>query len=176
MTIQTIEAAEAKRLVETEGALLVDIRDPQEHAREHIPGAKLAPLSTLKTQDLSVEHGHCPAVIFHCQSGNRTMANAEALAACGLPNVYVLKGGLGGWKSAGLTTNVDRSKPIELQRQVQIAAGSLVLLGLLLTVTVSVWFAGLSAFVGAGLMFAGISGWCGMARLLAAMPWNRAAA
>ena len=176
MTIQSIDAAEAKRLVESEGALLVDIRNPQEHAREHIPGAKLVPLPALQTHDFSAEHGHCPAVIFHCQGGNRTMANAEALAACGFPQVYVLKGGIGGWKEAGLATRLDRSQPIEMQRQVQIAAGSLVLLGLILAVTVSPWFAGLSAFVGAGLMFAGISGWCGMARLLAVMPWNRMAA
>jgi hypothetical protein len=58
-------------------------------------------------------------------------------------------------------------------RQVQIAAGSLVLLGLALAAFVSPAWAALSAFIGAGLLFAGISGWCGMARLLALMPWNR---
>ena len=66
-----------------------------------------------------------------------------------------------------------QGQPIELMRQVQIAAGTLVLCGLLLGLTVAPGFLGLTAFVGAGLVFAGISGWCGMARLLAAMPWNR---
>jgi hypothetical protein len=56
---------------------------------------------------------------------------------------------------------------------VQIAAGSLVLLGVMLAWLVSPWFVLLSAFVGAGLTFAGMSGWCGMAKLLGAMPWNR---
>jgi hypothetical protein len=60
-------------------------------------------------------------------------------------------------------------------RQVQIEAGSLVLLGIVLGVWVAPAFLGLSAFVGAGLAFAGLSGWCGVARLLALMPWNRPA-
>ena len=61
-------------------------------------------------------------------------------------------------------------------RQVQIAAGLLILAGLILGLAVSDRFLGLSAFVGAGLLFAGTTGWCGMARLLAIMPWNRTAA
>ncbi|WP_407701509.1 YgaP family membrane protein [Tsuneonella amylolytica] len=61
-------------------------------------------------------------------------------------------------------------------RQGQIAAGVMILAGVLLGFTVGpAWF-GLSAFVGAGLTFAGVSGWCGMAHLLALMPWNRRAA
>ena len=58
-------------------------------------------------------------------------------------------------------------------RQVQITAGSLVLIGLLAGVLASPWALILSGFVGAGLVFAGASGWCGMAVLLARMPWNR---
>lgn len=172
MTIQTIDAGEARRLMELKGARLVDIREPMEHARESIPGAELVPLSQMPSSALRGS----PVVIFHCQGGNRTAANADKLAACGAPEVYVLKGGLAGWKEAGLPTSLDRSKPIEMQRQVQIAAGSLVLLGLVLAVAISPWFAALSAFVGAGLVFAGVSGWCGMAKVLAIMPWNRLAA
>jgi hypothetical protein len=52
-------------------------------------------------------------------------------------------------------------------------AGSLVLLGVILSQTVAPGWIWLSGFVGAGLTFAGISGFCGMARLLAAMPWNK---
>ena len=172
MTIRTIDANQAKRLMEEKGAKLVDIREPVEHARENIPDAVLVPLSKMPSQVLR----DAPVVIFHCQGGNRTSANADKLAACGIPEVYVLKGGIGGWKEAGLPTSIDRSKPIEMQRQVQITAGSLVLLGLILAVAVSPWFAALSAFIGAGLVFAGISGWCGMAKVLAVMPWNRFAA
>ena len=58
-------------------------------------------------------------------------------------------------------------------RQVQIAAGSLVLLGVLLGFLWRPEFYALSGFIGAGLLFAGITGWCGMAKLLVVMPWNR---
>jgi hypothetical protein len=62
---------------------------------------------------------------------------------------------------------------ISLERQVRIAAGTLVLLGVALGWFVHVAFFGLSAFVGAGLIFAGVTDWCGMGMLLARMPWNR---
>ena len=69
----------------------------------------------------------------------------------------------------------DRSAPIDIMRQVQIGAGSLVLIGVALGALVAPGFYALSAFVGAGLLFAGATGFCGMAHLLARMPWNRRA-
>ena len=174
MTPHKISAAEARAKLERGEAILIDIREPMEHARENIPGAKLVPMSRFQS-DLIAANENVPAVIFHCQSGNRTHANAAQLGACGVRDVYVLEGGLSAWKAAGLPTRFDPSKPIEMQRQVQIAAGALVLLGLALSFTVSPRFIGLAAFVGCGLMFAGISGWCGMAKLLALMPWNKVA-
>ena len=69
----------------------------------------------------------------------------------------------------------DRRQPIELQRQVQIGAGSLALAGTLLGAFVSPWFYILPGFVGAGLLTAGVTGFCGMALLLMRAPWNRAA-
>lgn len=64
---------------------------------------------------------------------------------------------------------------IEIQRQVMIAAGLLVLLGIFLSIAASpIWIA-LAIFVGVGPTFAGVTGFCGMARLLALMPWNRRA-
>jgi hypothetical protein len=67
----------------------------------------------------------------------------------------------------------DPRAPLELQRQVQIAVGTMILAGFALAWLVSPWFLALPLFAGAGLVFAGLTGFCGMARLLAAMPWNR---
>ena len=78
------------------------------------------------------------------------------------------------WKAAGLPVLRDHRKPIEMMGQVQIAAGSLVLIGVGLGATVNPNFYALSGFVGAGLVFAGATGACGMARLLALAPWNKA--
>ena len=55
----------------------------------------------------------------------------------------------------------------------RIAAGALVVTGVVLAQWVNHWFIGLSAFVGAGLVFAGITDFCGMGLLLARMPWNK---
>jgi rhodanese-related sulfurtransferase len=177
MTMALITPAEARRRLNEGSAVLIDIREPMEHAREAIPGAKLCPLSRLDSATLSALAGrNAPAIIFHCQGGRRTQDNADRLQACSMPQAYMLEGGLAGWKSAGYPTRVDRTQPIELQRQVQIAAGSLILLGVLLSWLVSPFFVALSAFVGGGLVFAGISGWCGMAHLLAVLPWNRKSA
>ena len=174
MTLPVMTPAEARRRLDEGSAVLIDIREPAEHAREAIPDARLCPLSRLDQPTLSAVAGrNTPAIIFHCQGGKRTQDNADRLQASSLPQAYILEGGLTGWKSAGFPTRIDRTRPIELQRQVQIAAGGLVLLGLLLAWLVSPLFTALSVFVGCGLVFAGISGWCGMARLLALLPWNQ---
>jgi hypothetical protein len=62
---------------------------------------------------------------------------------------------------------------IDLNRQVRIAAGSFVVLGVVLGFTVHRAFFGLSGFVGAGLIFAGITDICGLCHVLALLPWNR---
>ena len=174
MSLPTINPSEAKRLLDS-GATLVDIREPDEHARERVPGARLMPLSKLDEADLAL-HGGQP-VIFHCRSGMRTQANAPRLAEkagrdC---QAYIVEGGLDAWRKAGLPVVTDRRQPLELQRQVQIGAGSMAFFGTLLGLLISPWFFAVPLFVGAGLMTAGITGFCGMARLLVHAPWNRAA-
>lgn len=152
------------------GAVLVDVREPDEAARERIPGARLMPLS--RFDGAAVDGAQ---VIFTCRTGGRTGANASRLAGCVPGQAYVLDGGLEAWKAAGLKVEADRAAPIEIMRQVQMAAGGLVLLGAALGATVHPGFWGLSAFVGAGLFVAGATGFCGMARLMQVMPWNRPA-
>lgn len=169
-------ASDAKRLLDDGQAILIDIRGADEFAREHISGARLVPLDAIDAHDFDRERGAGKAAIFHCQSGRRTSANAARLIAAGFERTYVLEGGLNAWREAGFPMHIDRGKPIDLMRQVQIAAGSLVLAGVLLAWLVSPWFVLLSAFVGGGLVFAGITGTCTMARLLSRMPWNTAPA
>ena len=101
------------------------------------------------------------------------MSHAARLAAAAQCEAYVLEGGLEAWKRAGLPVRADSAQPLELMRQVQIAAGSAVVLGVALGALMSPWFYLFPALVGAGLIFAGATGFCGLARLLQAMPWNR---
>ncbi len=171
MSLKKIDPIALKERLDAGSAILVDIREADEYAREHIVGARLVPLSGFDAHDLDREHGK--AVVFHCKSGNRTAANASRILAKGFPEAYVLAGGIDGWKAAGLPIHREPSAPLELQRQVQLTAGSLVVLGIALGFAITPWLFCLSAFVGAGLMFAGATGTCGMANLLTVMPWNR---
>ncbi|MDO1559132.1 rhodanese family protein [Brevundimonas sp. 2R-24] len=170
--LTAVTPADAARRIASGQARLVDVREPDEHAREHIAGAVLAPLSIFEEAHLQISSGE--DVIFMCRSGARTQANCARLAARVEGQAFVLEGGLNGWKAAGLPVEADRKAPMELMRQVQIAAGGLVLLGAVLGWLVHPGFWGLSAFVGAGLFTAGLTGFCGMARLLTLAPWNRA--
>ncbi|MGE0426250.1 MAG: rhodanese family protein [Reyranellaceae bacterium] len=170
MTLATISPQAARQLIE-QGAVLIDIREFDEHRRERVPGARHEALSRLAL----IDAGNAQAIVFHCRSGSRTQANAGRLADVAGCDAYVLEGGIEAWKKAGLPVMSDRKQPIEIMRQVQITAGGLVVIGAVLAFTVAPAFIALSAFVGAGLVFAGVSGWCGMAKLLALMPWNRPA-
>ena len=174
MSLPGISPAKARDLLD-QGAMLIDIREADEHAREKVIGARHLPLSKLDEADLALHAGK--PVIFHCKSGARTMNNASRLVqkTGGACEAFIIEGGLDAWKKAGLPVATDRRQPIELQRQVQIGAGSLAFIGTVLGVTVSPWFLAVPAFVGAGLMTAGVTGFCGMARLLMRAPWNKAA-
>lgn len=166
-----LSPAETATRLKTGRAVLVDVREPDEAARERIAQAVSAPLSVFETARLDLRPGR--DVIFMCRTGARTGVGCARLAARVGDAAYVLDGGLDAWKAAGLPTVVDRKAPLELMRQVHLAAGGLILLGTALGLTVHPGFWGLTAFVGAGLFTAGATGFCGMARLLALMPWNR---
>ena len=171
MTIKTISPTEAQRLIDA-GASLIDIRQPDEHARERIAAARNVPL-----ERLSKDSAPGDVLIFHCRSGMRTAQAASTLSrVANGRDCYIVEGGISGWGNAGLPVETVRGAPIEMQRQVMIAAGSLVLLGTLMAMLVAPGWIWLALVVGAGLTFAGLSGFCGMAHVLAMMPWNRRAA
>lgn len=152
---------------------LIDIREADEFAREHIGGAVSIPLSQVEQADVKIEAGR--TAVFHCKSGMRTEANCARLASRINGDALLLDGGLDAWKKAGLPVRDNAKAPLPMNRQVQITAGTLVLAGVLVGAFIHPAGYALSGFIGAGLIFAGASGWCGMANVLAAMPWNRTA-
>jgi rhodanese-related sulfurtransferase len=154
--------------------VLVDVREDFEHGTERIEGAHHFALSSFDPEAVRKAHG-TRRVVFHCRTGRRSVEAADAYRA-GDEHVFHLAGGIQAWKAAGRKTARPAGAPrIDVMRQVQMTAGSLVLGGVLLGAFVNPWFLVLSGFVGGGLVFAGASGWCGMAMLLARMPWNRRA-
>jgi rhodanese-related sulfurtransferase len=170
MSLPKISAVDARALI-VKGALLVDIRGPDEFSREFIAGAKNIPLS--KIGNAAVGLGHS-IVIFQCKTGMRTSVNAVALLQAVNCEAYILDGGIDAWKSSGLPVTTNKSQPIEMVRQMQIVAGSLALLGVVLGYSISPTFFALSGVIGAGLLFSGVSGTCAMLHVLKMMPWNHA--
>lgn len=173
MIIRRCSAKEAQEALEKDaGCQLIDVREFPEFASERVKGAKFAPLSAFDkhAEEVDVER----PVYLMCRSGRRAEQAAKKLAEKGHEKVFVIEGGMTAWSSAGQEIEYGETNIWSLERQVRFAAGSLVLIGVLLSLLVHQWFIFLSAFVGAGLVFAAVTDTCGMAMMLARMPWNRA--
>ncbi len=147
---------------------LLDVRTPAEYAEIHIEKSDLMPLDRLDSASVK-SSGSCVLV---CRSGKRAEQACQKLKTAGCDNLAILEGGVLAWEQAGFPVIRGR-KAISLERQVRIAAGLMVLTGVVLGTWLHPAFYGLSAFVGAGLTFAGITDWCGMGLLLAKAPWNQ---
>jgi rhodanese-related sulfurtransferase len=152
---------------------LIDVRTPLEFREVHVSFARNEPLDGLNPVRLAAAPRPAGQPLYViCRSGNRARQACEKLHAAGCPNVINVEGGTLAWEQAGLPV-VRGAKAISLERQVRIAAGSLVLIGALLGYFAHPYWIALAAFVGAGLVFAGITDTCGLGLLLARMPWNR---
>jgi rhodanese-related sulfurtransferase len=174
--MKTIAPSDLQKLIATQpGLCVLDVRTPAEFAEVHVPQACNEPLDRLQPKAFCAAKDLSPVspVYILCRSGGRAAKAAEEFARAGFLNAIVVEGGTLAWCAAGLPVNRSAVKVISLERQVRIAAGLLVLTGILLARLVHPGFVGLSAFVGAGLVFAGVTDWCGMGMLLAKMPWNQ---
>lgn len=154
---------------------LIDVRTPAEYREVHAEPARLVPLDSLDPDAIMRDRGGSEGEPLYtiCRSGSRGRQAAETFYAAGYANVVNVEGGTLAWERAGLPV-VRGKATMSLERQVRIAAGSLVVLGTVLGAFVHSAFLGIPAFLGAGLIFAGVTDTCGMGMLLARMPWNRA--
>lgn len=152
---------------------LIDVRTPAEFREVHVEGARNIPLDRLDASSLlsaRAGSGDQPLYLI-CRTGGRGRQACERLVKAGVTGAANVEGGTMACIEAGLPI-VRGQRVMSLERQVRIAAGSLVLLGLGLGWFAHPAFFGVSAFVGGGLVFSGITDTCGMGMLLARMPWN----
>jgi len=174
----SVSVLEFKKVLSSDPSItLLDVRTPVEFNAAHIDGSINIPLDQLDPLNL-LKNNYLPKqrnVYLLCQRGSRATQAAILFEKQGLNNTLVVEGGVSAWIDAGYKVNQGKSKVISLERQVRIAAGTLVLLGVLLGKFVHPGFYWLSACVGAGLVNAGITDWCGMGLLMARMPWNQKA-
>lgn len=167
LDVQTLQ----ERLNTDSAPRILDVRTPAEFETSHIPGAYNVPLDTLREHRAELRRHLDEDVVLVCRSGARAEQAEKALAEVGLPGLHVLHGGMVGWENSGGPVNRGR-ETWELERQVRLAAGSLVAAGVFGSMAVPElkWVAG---FVGCGLVFAALTNTCAMGMLISKMPWNR---
>lgn len=172
MTIKTVDSVTLKRWMETGEAVVVDVREPAEHAAEKIEGATLLPLGSINQNTLPQTQGK--KLVIHCRSGKRGTHACEKLLAED-PNleVYNLEGGISAWGATGYQVTTSGKFFLPLDRQIQLTIGLLLITASLLGYFFTpAWFF-LTGFIGAGLTMAGLTGFCGLAMVMARMPWNQ---
>ena len=175
MSIAVIKPQELAKLCKEDKKIdLIDVRTPVEFREVHVDIARNVPLDQLDPAAwMQARNGSANEPLYViCRSGSRGQQACEKFLKAGFSNVVNIDGGTMACLEAGLPV-VRGKAAISLERQVRIAAGSLVLLGAVLGWFLHPAFIGLSVFVGAGLVFAGITDTCGMGMMLARMPWNQ---
>jgi rhodanese-related sulfurtransferase len=154
---------------------VVDVRTPAEFETSHIAGSYNVPLDVLEqhgpevAQRLDGDH----EVVLLCRSGQRSTKAQTLLRNAGLRTGRVLEEGITDWEGRGFA--VDRgAQRWDLERQVRLVAGSVVLSSVLGSVAVPrlKW---LGAAIGAGLTYAAVSNTCAMGTALSKLPYNRGA-
>ncbi|MGA1190861.1 MAG: rhodanese-like domain-containing protein [Bdellovibrionota bacterium] len=169
---ETIEASAAYEFLKNnEGCRVIDVREPSEFRGSHIEGALNIPLSKIECGESSLPSEG--TLFICCQRGSRAeKACALSRSQSTTARLSVIKGGMNSWIQGGLPVEEDLSAPIALERQVQIVAGSFVVIGTVLGLLVHPGFFAISGFVGCGLIFAGITNTCGLALVLRKLPYN----
>lgn len=169
MPAQTVTLSELVNFQHPEHAQWVDVRSSTEFAAGHVPGAVNIPMDQVEAR-LDDFHPNLPVVLI-CKSGTRARMVWALLQQC-RPDVTVLDGGTDAWAKAGLPMVTNTKTRWALERQVRLAAGILVVSGVILAVMANAHWLYLSGVVGLGLTFAGLTDICPMGILLGKMPWN----
>lgn len=172
-TPDRVSVEQLKQKLDDGGATMIDVRTPMEFKQVHARGAVTLPLDSLTVEQVEAQRTGDGPVYVLCKTGGRSKQACAKLAAGGLGDAVVVDGGTDAWVAAGYPVVRGETNVISLERQVRIAAGSLVALGTAAGVLISPWFLIVPGFVGCGLVFAGVTDTCGMGMMLARMPWNR---
>lgn len=153
---------------------LIDVRTPAEFEEVHAVDAISIPLDRLDPSRVAADHGIAKdeQLFMICKMGGRSQRACDQLRSAGFTNAINVEGGTDAWVASGLPVKRGERQVLAINRQVQILAGSLVLLGLLLSRLHPLGLA-ISAFIGAGLVFSGVTNTCGMGTMLSKMPWNQ---
>ena len=96
-TYQQITQEEAKRIMDTQEVIILDVREQDEFDAGHIPGAVLLPVGTISAETAAVVIPELDSmVLVYCRSGNRSKTASAALVELGYTNIYEF-GGISTW-------------------------------------------------------------------------------
>lgn len=169
--MKTISVGQLHQISKEGTVCILDVRTPAEFRGVHITGARLEPLDSFDPVQIAARYEQRPLYLV-CHAGSRSQKAAGLLEQAGITDVISVDGGTRAWEAEGFPVTRGRGV-ISIDRQVRIAAGGMVLLGVVISLFLHPGGIYLSGLVGAGLMFAGITDTCGLALVLARMPWNR---
>jgi molybdopterin/thiamine biosynthesis adenylyltransferase/rhodanese-related sulfurtransferase len=111
--IEEVDPSEVKELMD-EGVALVDVRESDEFAAGHLPGAKHVPRSYLESRIEAAVPDRTTQVILYCASGNRSAYAARTLGQeLGYEHVRSMTGGITLWKDRGYEVQVPRAMSAE---------------------------------------------------------------
>ncbi len=161
------------RLASASPPRVLDVRTPGEFETAHIAGAYNVPLDLLREHRDEIIRHLDEDVVLVCRSGQRAAKAEETLRNAGLANVHILDGGITAWEAKGFAVNRGAQR-WDLERQVRLVAGSIVLSSVLASVAVPE-FKWVAAAIGGGLTFASLTNTCAMGIALSRLPYNRAA-
>lgn len=149
----------------------LDVRSALEYSQVHIDKALNIPIDALgaRINELS-QSGNTFIVL--CRTGNRSPMAADMLIQAGIHGVKVMNGGMTQWEKERLPV-IKGVGGVSLERQVRIAAGSITLVGIVLSMLVHWAFILISIFICCGLIYAGLTDNCMMGMLLMKLPYNK---
>jgi rhodanese-related sulfurtransferase len=154
---------------------ILDVRTPAEFETSHIDGSLNVPLDVLSDYGSKVAEQLDPNrdVVLVCRSGQRSSQAAELLQGEGVTGGTILENGITDWEAQGYQVNRGVQR-WDLERQVRLVAGSVVLSSVLGSTLVPrlKW---LAAAIGGGLTYAAVSNTCAMGTALSKLPYNRGA-
>ena len=152
---------------------VLDVRTPGEFETAHIAGAYNVPLDLLREHRDEITKHLDEEVVLVCRSGQRAAQAEETLRAAGLGNVHILDGGIVAWEAESFAVNRGVQR-WDLERQVRLVAGSIVLTSILGSILAPKlkWVA---AAIGGGLTLASLTNTCAMGMALSKLPYNRGA-
>jgi len=157
-----------------EAVKVIDVRSPAEFETMHIRGSYNVPLPMLSEHAGELAERLDGGVVLVCQSGVRADQARTRLDGVGVEHAQVLDGGVPAFAAAGgdVVRGVQRW---DLERQVRLVAGSLVVVGLLAGKFLSPKLRLLSGAIGTGLTVSAATNTCAMGQALSKMPWNQGA-